>query len=105
MAARAPIAMRLAVFNVSAISAHMRRTDERSTLLHNLIHLQDLALDEIGDDARASEQEVPAEDGVLVPKRGRRGRRPATQVRAADHVVVQERRRIVRTGGNRQGKS
>ena len=80
-------------------------------MLRNLVHLQNLPLDEVvdhaGDElddlalaetgergARASQEEVPAEDGVLVAKGGRSGRRAATQVRVVDHVVVQQRRDV-----------
>ena len=103
--------VRLLQVDIPAISAHVRRADERRALLRHLVHLQDLPLDEVSDDAgdelddlalpkarerraRAPEQEVPAEDGVLVPKRRGRGRRPATQVGAVDHVVVQQRRDV-----------
>ena len=77
-------------------------------MLHNLVHLEDLALDEVvdhtGDEfddlalsktgercARSSQKEVPAEDGILVAKGGRCGRRATPQVRVVDHVVVQQR--------------
>ena len=82
--------------DIPAISTYVRRrTDERSALLRNLVHLQYFSLDKVGDNAgdelddftlsearerhtRASEQEVSPEDGVLVPKGSRRGRCPAT---------------------------
>jgi hypothetical protein len=73
------------------------------------VHLQNFPLDKVIDDTgdelddftlskarergtRAPEQEVPSKDGVLVPKGSRRGRCPATQVGAINHVVMQQRR-------------
>ena len=91
--------------DIPVVAANMRRADERSALLSDFVHLQDLPLDEIidhaGDElddlaltetgerrACASQKEVPAKDGVLVAKCGGCGRSAATEVRAVDHVVV-----------------
>jgi hypothetical protein len=97
--------------DIPAVAAHIRRSDERGALLRNLVHLEDLALDEVVDDAsdelddlalaetgecraRPSQEEVPAEDGILVTKSGWCRRRAPPEVRMVDYVVVQERRDV-----------
>ena len=80
-------------------------------MLRNLIHLEDLPLNEVIDNAsdelddlalaetgecraRASQEEVPAKDGILVTKGGWCGRRATSEVRMVDNVVVQQRRNV-----------
>ena len=103
--------VRLLQVDIPAISTDIRRAGERGTLLRDLVHLQNFPLDEVIDDARdelddlalskaserrarTSEQKVAPEDGVLVPKGSGRGCGPATQVRAVNHVVMQQRRHM-----------
>ena len=103
--------VRLLQIDIPAIATDVRRADERSTLLCNLVHLQNLPLDDVIDDARdelddfalpearergarPSEQEIAPEDGILVPKGSGCGRGPATQVRAVNYVVMQQGRHM-----------
>jgi len=95
--------------DIPTISTHVRRTDKRTTLLRNLVHLENLSLDKVVDNTgdelddftlsktrkrrtRPAEQKVTPEDGVLVPKGNRRGQCSTTQVGAINDVVVQQRR-------------
>ena len=97
--------------HVPAVAADIRCADKRGALLRNLVHLEDLPLDEVIDDAsdelddlafaetgersaRTSQEEVPAEDGVLVTKGGRCGRRATPEVGMVDYVVMQQRRNV-----------